>query len=474
MPTDTIIALATPPGTGAIAVVRIAGPRAVAAVDELWGGKKKLADQASHTVHFGTIRYPAREGEERRILDEVLVTIFRAPNSYTGDEAVEISCHGGPYIVRELIRVLTGLDGLRLAQPGEYSLRAFLNGKLDLSQAEAVADLIGASSRAAHDLAVNQLRGGYSHELQGLRQRLIDFAALVELELDFGEEDVEFANREELKTLVDQIRGVVLDMAQSFALGNALKEGIRTAIVGRPNAGKSTLLNALLREERAIVSATPGTTRDTIEEVLNIDGIAFRLTDTAGIRSTEDDIEALGVERSRAAAAASRLLIYVFDVLETSPAQVHADLAEWAGPETRLLVVANKMDLNPYTRYEQYATPGEDGLPAVAFTEEQWVPMVAEERMNLGLLRDRIHAAALLNAGDTSDGTIVSNARHHEALLQTATALDDVLMHLREGTSGDFVALDIRRALHHLGEITGEVSTDDLLESIFGRFCIGK
>jgi len=354
---STIIALATPPGVGAIGVIRLSGPRAIIITDKIFKGKR-LENQPSHTAHFGKI-----VADDGRILDEVLVTIFIGPNSYTGEDTTEISCHGSPYILQEIIQLCLE-KGARLAEPGEFTLRAFLNGKMDLTQAEAVADLIASESATAHDVAIRQLRGGFKHEIQKLREELIHFASLVELELDFGEEDVEFADRNDLKNLVNQIREHLRPLIQSFALGNALKMGVTTVIAGRPNAGKSTLLNALLNEERAIVSDIPGTTRDTIEEVLNIRGIQFRLIDTAGIREAQDTIEAIGVARTMEKIEQAAILVYVWDVAGgMTIREVWEDLERLAVDGTRhTVVVCNKMDRNPYFKTEWLLDPS---LPEV-------------------------------------------------------------------------------------------------------------
>jgi len=466
--TDTIVALATPPGVGAIGVIRLSGPRAIAIVDAVFRGKK-LAEQASHTVHLGTIR-----DEQDKLLDEVLATLFVGPRSYTGEHVVEVSCHGSDFIIRELIQLFIR-QGARLAQPGEFTLRAFLNGRMDLSQAEAVADLIASSSAGSHTLAMQQMRGGFSHEIAALRQQLIDFASLIELELDFGEEDVEFANRSDLRILVERIQVVLRQLIDSFQLGNVIKQGVNTVIAGRPNAGKSTLLNALLNEERAIVSDIPGTTRDTIEEVLNIRGIQFRLIDTAGIREAEDTIEAMGVAKTLEKVRQSSLLVYVFDVVHTSPAEVRADLDKLALPGMHILIVANKMDLNPYTVFDHYfpAEPAAESATGFQPTAAAWVPIIAKADMNIPHLKDKLYEAVLADKVSLDD-TIVSNARHYEALEQSYQALASVLQGMATGVTSDFIAMDIRRALHHLGEITGEISTDDLLGNIFGKFCIGK
>lgn len=455
---DTIVALATPPGIGAIGVIRLSGPQAIQIVDAVFYGKK-LSEQASHTIHFGTIR-----NEQKLILDEVLVSLFVEPRSYTGENVVEISCHGSNYIIQELIRLFIR-SGARAAQPGEFTLRAFLNGQMDLSQAEAVADLIAASSEAAQQVAINQLRGGISNEIKKLRQELIDFASLIELELDFGEEDVEFANRVQLKALVQQLLRFIHKLLESFQLGNAIKEGVITVIAGRPNAGKSTLLNALLNEDRAIVSEIAGTTRDTIEESLNIQGIQFRIIDTAGIREASDAIEAIGVQKTLEKVRQSAVLIYLFDVIKTQPAQLEADLAQLVHPDTQLLVVANKMDLNPYTEYKHYANPH--------FSADQWIPISAANEMNIEYLKERLYQTVVGNQV-SMDSAIISNLRHYDALQKAQESLKAVIRGLENVVTTDFIAMDIRHALAYLGEITGEISTEDLLDNIFSRFCIGK
>lgn len=455
---DTIVALATPPGVGAIGVIRLSGKEALAVVDRVFPGKN-LLEQESHTIHYGSIRQ-----SDGRIIDEVLVSLFVAPKSYTKENIVEVSCHGSTYIQQQLIQLFVD-EGARLAQPGEFTMRAFLNGQLDLSQAEAVADLIASNSESAHRLAIDQMRGGISEEIQKLRQELIDFAALIELELDFGEEDVEFANRDDLKALIQRIQKLIYDLMQSFQLGNAIKHGVSTVIAGRPNAGKSTLLNALLNEERAIVSEIAGTTRDTIEEVLNIKGVEFRLIDTAGIRDAQDQIEAVGVEKTMEKIQQSALLVYVFDIIQTPPEEVKADLEKLHRDGLHLLVVANKMDLNPYTKYEHYASP--------LLPQSQFIPTSAVNQMNIEFLKDKLYEA-VIERGLQLEHAVVSNARHYEALGKAHQSLADVLTGMAQGVTSDFVAMDIRQGLHFLGEITGEISSEDLLGSIFGRFCIGK
>ncbi len=478
---DTIVALATPNGTGAIGIIRLSGDDAITIADRVFHGKR-LSQQATHTVHFGTIRTT-----DGRILDEVLATVFVAPRSYTRQNIVEFSCHGSPYILQQMITLLLH-HGARLATAGEFTLRAFLNGQLDLSQAEAVADLIASESETAHTLAIQQMRGGFSDEIKALRHELINFASLIELELDFGEEDVEFADRKALKILVERIQRSIQRLLDSFALGNVLKNGVSTVIAGRPNAGKSTLLNALLNEDRAIVSEIAGTTRDTIEETLNIAGITFRLIDTAGIREATDQIEAIGVARTIEKVATSTILCYVFDIAETKIDEVLADLAKLYRPDLQLLVLCNKMDKNPYFRPEWLTNPTDETIPPFFLTDdfepknyvnpivlknEQIITLSAVNGQNIGWLKENL-SNLVLSKGLNLDNTIVSNARHATALQQSAQSLDAVLAGLASGLTQDFIAMDIRRSLTHLGMITGEVSTEDLLENIFSKFCIGK
>ncbi len=462
---DTIVALATPPGTGAIGVIRLSGKKAIQIVDDVFYGKS-LKDQDSHTIHLGTIR-----DEKEVILDEVLVSLFVAPKSYTKENVVEVSCHGSSYIIQQIIELFIR-KGARMAQPGEFTMRAFLNGQMDLSQAEAVADLIASSNSSAHNIAMQQMRGGFSDEIANLRQQLIDFASLIELELDFSEEDVEFANRDELKTLVLKIQKLLQTLIDSFHLGNVIKHGVSTVIAGRPNAGKSTLLNALLNEERAIVSEIPGTTRDTVEESLNINGIHFRLIDTAGIRKAQDRIEKMGVDRTIEKIAESTVVIYVFDVTESKPEDLWEDVKRFLHGSRALtegskkLFVANKMDLNPYLKPEDY-------YKALLINDTNLITVSAKNQMNIDHLKEKLFSTVIDNP-QVMDQTIVTNARHYDALSKANGSLDAVLRGMDEGVTSDFVALDIRQALHHLGEITGEISTDDLLGNIFSTFCIGK
>ncbi|MGF7073805.1 tRNA uridine-5-carboxymethylaminomethyl(34) synthesis GTPase MnmE [Mucilaginibacter sp. 3215] len=482
--TDTIVALATPNGVGAIAVIRLSGPDAINIANSVFKGKD-LGKQASHTIHFGSIT----DGD--LILDEVLVSLFVGPRSYTRENVVEISCHASGYIIESIIKLFIK-KGARSAKPGEFTLRAFLNGQLDLSQAEAVADLIASNSKASQQVALQQLRGGFSTQLQALREQLVNFASLIELELDFAEEDVEFANRDQLKQLIHEITKIVGRLINSFELGNAIKNGVNTVIAGRPNAGKSTLLNALLNEERAIVSHIPGTTRDTIEEVLNIQGINFRLIDTAGIREATDAIEQIGVQRTMEKISQSALLVYVFDAAEITIEQLNSDIASLQKPGVTMLVVANKADLLNKPGSQKVGKPGKNfadlfanhdfdeqdlstsatsllqalGLPDIIFIS-------AKEKHHIDELKHKIYSSAVKDQL-SGDETLVTNIRHLEALQKTEEALVRVLGGIDGSITSDFLSMDIKQALHYLGEITGVVTTDDLLENIFSKFCIGK
>ena len=455
---DTIVALATPAGNGAIGVIRLSGPDAITIANRVFSGKD-LTRQASHTIHFGNIV----DGET--ILDEVLVSLFVAPRSYTRENVVEISCHGSTFIIESIIKLLLK-NGARAATAGEFTLRAFLNGQMDLSQAEAVADLIASNSKASQQVAMQQLRGGFSTQLQQLREQLVQFASLIELELDFAEEDVEFANRDQLKSLIFEISRVIGGLIQSFELGNAIKLGINTVIAGRPNAGKSTLLNALLNEERAIVSHIPGTTRDTIEEVLNINGINFRLTDTAGIREATDTIEQIGVQRTMEKISQSAMLIYLFDAEQITIEDLKSDIADLQKPGINMLFVANKIDLLEGERAAGKISP----LQAAGLLEI--ITISAKEKLYIDELKQKIYTTAV-NDQLAGNDILVTNIRHLEALQKTQNALAQVISGMDSVTS-DFLSMEIKQALHYLGEITGQVTTDDLLENIFSKFCIGK
>ncbi|MGF7027522.1 MULTISPECIES: tRNA uridine-5-carboxymethylaminomethyl(34) synthesis GTPase MnmE [Sphingobacterium] len=450
---DTIVALATSSGTnGAIAVIRVSGQNAIKITNEIFKGKN-LLQQASHTIHFGTIR----DGEE--IIDEVLVSLFVAPNSYTRENSVEISTHNSKYIIERVVNLLIK-KGARAARPGEFTLRAFLNGGMDLSQAEAVADLIASNSAASHQVAMQQMRGGFSNQLKSLREDLIHFASLIELELDFSEEDVEFANRDQLKNLINKIQVIVQKLVQSFEQGNVLKNGVPVVIAGKPNVGKSTLLNAFLNEERAIVSDIAGTTRDTIEDEINIHGVTFRFIDTAGIRETADVIEAKGVERTREKMKQARLIIYLFDPTQDKVEEVQAQLPEIERLQIPFVTIINKSDLLSEAQKEVYNVLN----PLYISAKEQiGVEELKDELIN------RVHLGNL-----NTDDVMVTNIRHVEALQKTADSLERVIYGIDNPVTSDFLAMDIRQALYHLGEITGSVSTDDLLDNIFSKFCIGK
>jgi tRNA modification GTPase len=452
---DTICALSTANGMGAIAVIRVSGEKAFDIVSSIFS--KDLNQVGTHTAHFGRIR----NGEE--IIDEVLLTVLHGGKSFTGEPTVEIACHGSTYIQQQILQLLI-TKGCRTAQPGEFTMRAFMNGKMDLSQAEAVADLISSQSKRAHQVAMNQLRGSFSNELRDLREKLIHFASLVELELDFAEEDVEFADRTELKALVKEVLTYIQKLIRSFDLGNALKNGVPVAIVGAPNTGKSTLLNQLLGEERAIVSDIAGTTRDVIEETLNIDGILFRLIDTAGIRdglsdSDNDKIEAIGIERSKQKIQQAQLVLVLADATRSDVQEV----AHWAGeiqannPDKHVLLVLNKTDVQQVTSTENVPSLSLSALTGEGISElSTWMV----EQITQGV--------------DIQQEVIVTNARHVEELQKTATALQAASEGLENGMTGDFIAMDIRQGMYHLGNITGDISTDDLLGNIFSKFCIGK
>lgn len=451
---DPICALATANGTAAIAVIRVSGTGAKAFVSKAFS--KDLRSLPSHTVHLGWMR--SASGER---LDEVLATLFDHGKSFTGEESVELACHGSPYIQQLLLQRLVEV-GCRMAEPGEFTKRAFLNGRLDLSQAEAVADLIAAQSKQAHQVALQQLRGRFSSELQQLREQLINFAALIELELDFAEEDVEFADRSALKNLVADVLKIVHRLATSFELGNAIKNGVPVAIVGAPNTGKSTLLNQLLGEERAIVSNIAGTTRDVIEEVLNIEGIQFRLIDTAGIRETTETIEALGIERSQQKIEQAKIVLCLADSGDSANLQ---ETTKWVQslktlyPDKNILLILNKADLQ---------------ITVNLNNQEEVLQISALNGEGILELKNKL---VLLTLGDFSiqDETIVSNARHHAALLHTAAALNRAQEGLQGHTTADFIAMDIREAMRQLGHITGQIDVDtDILGTIFSKFCIGK
>jgi tRNA modification GTPase len=451
---DTIVALATAPGIGAIGVIRLSGTNAIHITSELFPSKD-LLQQASHTLHVGFLK----DGDA--ILDEVVISLFKGPRSYTGEDVTEISCHGSPFIQAQIINACIK-KGARIAKPGEFTQRAFLNGRLDLAQAEAVADLIASNTEASHKTALNTMRGGFSSTLKELRERLIRFSALIELELDFSQEDVEFADRPQLYALISELQQTTNQLIDSFRLGNVIKNGVSVAIIGKPNAGKSTLLNSLLNEDRAIVSETPGTTRDTIEEVINIDGILFRLIDTAGIREhSTDAIENAGIERSLDKMKQADLVLYLFDVSDEW-LEVGGWKLEVEKHQANYLLVGNKIDQQ-----------GEAAAKAKFGDRDKLVLISAKQNLHVEVLKERMVDAVLQGTLNT-ENTIVTNARHYHALKEMEKSLTDIKNGLDNKLPGDLLALDIRRCLHFLGEITGEVNNEDMLDYIFSKFCIGK
>lgn len=464
-PSDTICAPTTGNGMSAIAVIRVSGQDAVKIVSSVFS--KNLQDVSTHTAHFGTLK-----DENDEIIDEVVITTFLGNRSFTGEETLEISCHGSTYIQQQVLQLLIR-QGCRMANPGEFTYRAFLNGKMDLSQAEAVADLIASESRKAHDVAMLQMRGKFSGELKELREKLIHFASMVELELDFGEEDVEFADRTELKNLVTEVIRYIERLIQSFELGNAIKNGVPVAIVGAPNTGKSTLLNQLLGEDRAIVSSIAGTTRDVIEETINIDGILFRLIDTAGIRDHAEEIEALGIERSKQKIAQAQIVAVLGDAaVEKSTELGHGTMSTndsivWAKeiaveyPKKKVIVLSNKSDL---TNVSTSIDSNED-LKVLAISAKQGIGVETFKEWMVNEVQQGY---------DIAQETIVTNSRHVEALQSAKHSLERVIEGIDTSVPSDFVALDIRQAMYHLGVITGQISEDDILDNIFSKFCIGK
>ena len=453
---DTIVALATPSGPGAIAIIRLSGKDAIKIASLVFNSVlgKKLADQKTHTVHLGNIL----DGE--RIIDEVLATLFKNPQSYTGENVVEFSCHGSSYIQQEIIQLLIR-KGCRMATAGEFTLQAFLNGKMDLSQAEAVADLIASDSKASHQLAIQQMRGGFTTEIEELRVQLLDFASLIELELDFSEEDVEFASRNDFQKLIKKTTSLLKNLIDSFATGNVLKNGIPVAIIGRPNSGKSTLLNVLLNEDRAIVSNIAGTTRDTIEDEITIDGIRFRFIDTAGIRNTKDEIEKIGVEKALEKLKNSAIYIYLFDSTEMDMNDVKVELESFSTTSSQL-IVANKIDKASKSVLN---TIKNSVLPVLSIS--------AKKKESIDQLKKSLLDLAGKEALDKNQ-LIVTNSRHYDILLKSLEEIIKVQKGIDQNLSGDLLAIDLRQALYYLGEITGKVSNDDLLGNIFANFCIGK
>lgn len=459
---DTICALSTPPGTGAIAIIRLSGDKAmdiIATVFRPMNKTVKVSEIQSHTITLGIF------GSENETVDEVLISVFRAPHSYTGENVVEISCHGSLFIQQKILEMLTGA-GARLARAGEFTLRAFLNHKFDLTQAEAVADLIASNAQSSHDLALSQMRGGFASTIRNLRQQLVDLASLLELELDFSEEDVEFADRGKLIETIEKLSDELSKLAGSFRLGNVIKQGIPVAIVGKPNVGKSTLLNALLNEERAIVSDIPGTTRDTVEDTLTINGVSFRFIDTAGLRTHSGDmIESIGIGRTYEKIQESTVILYVFDMSTITAKEIDELLDDFRehinDPDKHFIMVGNKTDL-------MVEVP-----PHISrLFDIETVFISAKRKENINLVIDSLLRA--VNVEGLSDTTIVSNARHHEAINKTLSALNGARQAIENGITADLVAIDIHSALYHLGTITGEVTSNEILANIFGKFCIGK
>jgi tRNA modification GTPase len=457
---DTIVAIATPPGEGAIGIIRLSGGEAISIANRLFAGKD-LAKQPSHTLHFGRIM------DRERVVDEVVVSIYKGPKSYTGEDIAEISCHGSDYVLKSVIDLCVS-GGARMAKPGEFTMRAFLNGRLDLTQAEAVADLIASQAGSAHRAAIHNLRGGFSHDLKDMREQLVRFSALIELELDFSQEDVEFADRTQFYDLINRLTAAATHLVNSFRLGNVIKNGVSVAIIGRPNAGKSTLLNALLNEERAIVSEIAGTTRDTIEETLNINGILFRLIDTAGIREHSlDAIELKGMERSVAAMNQAGIVIYLFDLAadnaESVKEEVLAQKKKLEEAGIQYLLVGNKTD----------GAQARQAMLLLDGVADHLLFISAKNRENIQQLKQALFD--LVSEGQVAqEGTVVTSARHHAALQQVLTSLQDIKAGLDTNIPGDLISLDIRTCLYHLGEITGEITTEDKLDYIFSKFCIGK
>ncbi len=460
---DTIAAIATAEGVSAIGIIRISGNDAINVCAKIFKGKD-LNIQKSHTIHYGYIT------ENEHILDEVMVSIFKAPKSFTTENSIEISCHGSPFILTQILQLLIK-NGARLALPGEFSLRAFVKGRIDLSQAEAVGEIIASQNQAQLNIALQQMRGGLSNEIAFLRNQLLEFASLIELELDFGEEDVEFADRTQLNSLIDKIVNHINPMIQSFKYGNAIKNGIPVAIIGRPNAGKSSLLNLLLNEDRAIVSEIAGTTRDTIEEVLNINGMSYRFIDTAGIRETEDEIESIGIGKAIKKIEEAHAIFYIFDSKETEISEVFKDLAmivEKNG-DSKIIVLANKSDLIS----DEQKKLIKENLNFKKITQNISIQLSKNSVLEINKLKLLLFEAIKQN-NEQEGQTVITNLRHFQALLDAKTALDTVVSGLQNQFTSDLLATDIKKAIYALGEISGEISNDEVLANIFGKFCIGK
>ncbi len=450
---DTIIAIATPPGIGAIGVIRMSGDKAIEIINSIFINKD-LSVQSSHTLHVGILK------NNNEVVDEVVVSLFKTPRSYTGEDVIEISCHGSAYIQQQIIDACIE-KGARLAKPGEFTQRAFLNGKLDLTQAESVADLIASNTEASRKTALQNMRGGFSNVLKTLRDQLLKFSALIELELDFSQEDVEFADRTQLYNLIREAADTTANLLQSFKLGNVIRNGVQVAIIGKPNAGKSTLLNTLLNENRAIVSHIAGTTRDTIEEIINIEGILFRLIDTAGIRTGENEIESIGVEKSLEKMRTADIVIYLFDCVHETTEHVHTEQQQLLSANKKFILIGNKLDLvNADDLIKKF-----EGIDSLFIS--------AKEHMHVNLLKKQL-VEKVVTGNIQTENVIITNARHFEALQKVNDALVDIRNGLDDKIPGDLIALDIRRCLYYLGEITGQITNEDQLDYIFSKFCIGK
>ena len=456
---DDIVAISSPAGMGAIAIIRISGPNAISKFQPFFKSlkKKKLVDQKSHTLHFGEFI------SNDQVVDEILVSVFEKGKSFTGDESVEITCHGSTYIQKTIVEKLLKKD-IRLAKPGEFTMRAFLNGKLDLTQAEAVSDLIYSDSKAMHKISLNQMRGGFQSELKLLRSDLLNFLSMIELELDFAEEDVSFANKKDLVKLVDNVEEKLITLKDSFRFGNAIKNGVPVAIAGKPNAGKSSLLNTLLNEDKAIVSNIPGTTRDAIEDTAFIDGIKFRFIDTAGLRETTDEIEIKGIEITKSKILKASILIYLFDVNDTNENEILKDLEEFYNDDLKIILVKNKIDLkcNSKINSKNFKKFNIDSILEISAINKQSVNTVCET------------LSKEFNSGSSKSDVIVTNLRHYNALSKSIESIEKVREAIENEVSGDLLSIDLRNVINNVGEITGEISNDEMLGNIFSNFCIGK
>ena len=456
---DDIIAISSPPGMGAIAIIRISGPKSISKFQPFFKSKnnKKLKNQKSHTLHFGDFRF------NDQLIDEVLVSVFEKGKSFTGDESVEITCHGSTYIQKTIVETLLE-NGIRLAKPGEFTMRAFLNGKLDLTQAEAVSDLIYSDSEAMHKISLNQMRGGFQSELKLLRADLLHFLSMIELELDFSEEDVSFANKKDLIKLVDNVEKKLILLKDSFKFGNAIKNGVPVSIAGKPNAGKSSLLNSLLNEEKAIVSNIPGTTRDAIEDTVFINGIKFRFIDTAGLRETTDEIEIKGIEITKSKILKSSVLIYLFDINDTNESEILKDLEEFCKDDLKIILVRNKIDLNAKYKIniERFKKYNITSLLEISAIDKESVSIVREKLSNE------------FSSESSNTGLVVTNLRHFNALSESITSIKKVRKAIDNEVPGDLLSIDLKNVIYSVGEITGEISNDEMLGNIFSNFCIGK